>query len=79
MKQTRFNSHSLTETRRHGEKVKDQNTVLDVPPCLRASVRSLVVGRSLVPARLDCGPLLFFVSSVERFCLSTAVFRFIAV
>ena len=31
--------------------------LLDVPPCLRASVRSLVVGRSLVPARLDCGTI----------------------
>ena len=31
--------------------------LLVVSPCRRASVRSLAVGRSLVPARLDCGPL----------------------
>jgi hypothetical protein len=53
--------------------------MLAVPPRLRALCASArrLLAISLVPASQDCGPLLFFVSSVERFCLSTAVFRFI--
>lgn len=54
MKRDRFNIQYLIKTRRHGEKVKDQEIALDIPPCLRASVRSLVIDRFGFQIALIC-------------------------
>lgn len=54
MKRARFNNHSLTKTRMHGEKVKSQIHALDVPPCLSVSVKSLVIERFWFQLALVC-------------------------